>query len=224
MKTDRLFDPDWIRATQLERYGFGGDRPVLLYAPTGAKMNSLEIMGEDAIDRIIRCGQFDLIVKPHDHPKNKTIDWFGRLSRFEGAHCRVTSELDVIPLLRLADLLITDASSVASEYALLDRPIVFLDTPKLIERALAAKDSALDLHTWGREGGLVSRGPGDVVTTIERSLAGPDERAQVRQAMANDLFYNPGTATDAAMDWVERTLLGRTAFQPLLADVASASR
>lgn len=43
---------------------------------------------------------------------------------------------DILPTLFLADLLISDASSVANEYTLLDRPIVFLDVPEMIEAAV----------------------------------------------------------------------------------------
>ena len=44
----------------------------------------------------------------------------------------------------VADLLISDASSVSNEYALLDRPMVFLDVPKLLKTA-RGKGSMVDL-------------------------------------------------------------------------------
>ena len=63
---------------------------------------------------------------------------------------------DVILTLFAADLLITDASSVANEYALLDRPIVFLDVPELLAAA-GGEGSAPDLETWGRRAARSSR-------------------------------------------------------------------
>lgn len=201
MKTDRLLNGELSRSQLLERYGFDGSRPVLLYAPTGEKHNSLEIMGEEVIDRLTRSDNYDLLIKPHDHPK-KEIDWSARLNRFEGNHCRVAREFDVIPLLSLADLLISDASSVSSEYSLLDRPMIFLDVPKLIEKARLKPNSMVDLETWGRKCGLVVKKPGDIEEAVERSLQSPRWQSEMRRAMAKDLFYNPGRATDMAISWL----------------------
>ena len=49
-----------------------------------------------------------------------------------------------------ADLLITDASSVANEYTLLDRPIVFIDVPELFELTLS-KHARLDLEARAKK-------------------------------------------------------------------------
>ncbi len=207
MKTDRLLNRTLDRARLLSRYGFDGSRPVLLYAPTGQKYNSLETMGESVIKRIAASGKYDLIIKPHDHPKNTKINWFEKLESLCGAHVQITRELDVIPLLFLADLLITDASSVSSEYSLLDRPILFLDVPKLLERAQSGSGSQLDLDSWGRRVGMIAATSDEVVPMIDESLANPGQFASQRQAMAADLFYNPGSATEAAVDWFKTAFL-----------------
>ena len=107
---------------------------------------------------------------------------------------RLVRQPDVIPTLFAADLLITDASSVANEYALLDRPIVFLDVPELLAAA-GGEGSALDLETWGRRGGEVVAGPADIVAAVERGLTDPGARSEVRREIMRDLFYNPGRAT-----------------------------
>ena len=207
MKTDRLVNGELDRARLLSKFGIDGRRPILLYAPTGAKHNSLETMGEEIIERLASSGDYDLLIKLHDHPKNRGIDWRQRLAHLESSHCRVVTELDVIPLLFIADALLSDASSVANEYALLDRPIVFLDTPELLGRARDADHSMLDLETWGRRGGLVVERPEDVEAAVDQSLLQPGQHSEIRRAMVKDLFYNPGGATDAAMSWLREHLL-----------------
>ena len=203
-KTDRLLDGTLDREAILERHGLSGDRPVLLYAPTGAKRNSLETMGEELIQRLSATGDYDLLVKPHDHPKHK-IDWFERLAPLENEHVRLVRGPDVIPSLFVADLLISDASSVVNEYALLDRPIVFLDVPELLEAA-GGEGSALDLDTWGRRGGEIAGDPRAAIAAVAGALRDPGRRSDVRAGIVEDLFYNPGTATDAAMDWLHEEL------------------
>jgi len=210
MKTDALLNGSLDRSQLLQKTGLAGDRPVILYAPTGAKRNSLETMGEEVIARLVEDDRFDLLIKLHDHPKNRGTDWAQRLSRFEGAHCKLVRDPDVVPFLYLADLLISDASSVANEYALLDRPIIFLDTPELIEAARTAKGSMLDLNGWGRKGGTVVERPDDIAQAVETCLAQSEGGSEVRQAIAHDLFYNAGGATETAMAWLEANVLTRS--------------
>lgn len=208
-KTDLLANGRLDRPALLRQYGFDGSRPVILYAPTGEKHNSLEIKGEEVIRRLSESNRFDLLIKLHDHPKNKSIDWRAKLAAFENDHTKVVRGFDVVPVLGLADLLITDASSVSSEYSLLDRPMVFLDVPKLIARMMERKGSMLDMDTWGRHAGVVVKKPEKITDAIDKCLADPAAHSEVRRAMAKDLFYNPGSATDAALAWLQQKYSGQ---------------
>lgn len=205
MKTDRLLDGSLDRKKLLAADGLDGRRPVVLYAPTGQKHNSLETMGEQVIAKLVADGRFDVVLKRHDHPKFD-IDWNARLAPLVGPRFRITSEPDVIKLLSIADLLITDASSVSSEFSLVDRPMLFLDVPELLAKAEKKQDALMDLDTWGRKGGTVVAGPDDVVDAVADGLAHPQSKGEIRRAMAADLFFNPGTATDHAFAWFEQAV------------------
>jgi hypothetical protein len=206
-KTDRLLDGSLDRAAIRRRLGFDGSRPVLLYAPTGAHDNSLETIGEELLARLNGQDRYDVIVKPHDHPK-KPIDWRARLAPLEGRHLRLAREPDVIPLMVASDLLVSDASSVATEYTLLDRPIVFLDVPELLAAAAGGDDERLDLATWGRRGGRVAGDCDEALDAIADELAAPDERLRdVRRELRADCFFHPGAATAAAVDWLGEHVL-----------------
>ena len=207
-KTDPLVNGTLDRASILARHGFDGSRPLVLYAPTGQKHNSLETMGEEVLKRLADCGSFDVLVKLHDHPK-EGIDWPARLASMEGPRMRLARESDIIPLLFAADLLITDASSVSSEYSLLDRPMIFLDVPKLISKS-QKKNSNLDLQTWGRRGGLLVEQASDIVPAVQSSLAESQKLSSLRREMAADLFYNAGNATEVALQHVHQILAGTT--------------
>jgi hypothetical protein len=204
-KLDKLLDGTLDRSAILKRVGFSGRRPVILYAPTGQKDNSLEHTGEAVLERLRATGKYDILIKLHDHPRDRGTDWPTRLKPLLDKHTRLATGLDVVPYMFVADLLLTDASSVSNEFALLDRPMVFLDVPQLLA-AMTRKGVALDLDTWGRKGGITARWPDEAVEAIAWSLAHPRHASKLRRAMARDLFYNPGHATDAAMDWVTRRL------------------
>lgn len=203
-KTDRLLDGSIDLAAVRAELGFTGDRPVVMYAPTGAHDNSLETFGVDAIRALAATGDYNILVKPHDHPK-KDIDWYERLAPLETEHLRLLRAADSIPALVASDVLISDASSIANEWLLLDRPLVFLDVPELLTAA-ATEDDRLDLETWGRKGGLVARDAASTVRAVANSVAHPHEGSAIRRRIAEDLFYNPGTATEAAVTWLRTTL------------------
>jgi hypothetical protein len=207
-KTDRLLDGTLDRRAILRGLGFTGERPVVMFAPTGAHDNAMERYGEELVTYLAGTGEYDVLVKPHDHAKAE-IDWFARLRPLETEHTRLLREYDSVPALFASDVLISDASSIANEYLLLDRPLVFLDVPELLASA-AGEDDRLDLDTWGRKGGTVA---GDVVEAeraVAAGLADPGAQSAMRQAIASDLFFNPGTATPAALDWL-RTEMRLTA-------------
>ncbi len=96
----------------------------------------------------------------------------------------------------IADALISDASSVANEYTLLDRPIVFIDVPELFEKY---RDS-IDLEGWGQSSGPVAKTVEDVHRHLEASFSDPSTYAAQRRRIAEEGFYHPGRATDAAME------------------------
>ena len=200
-KLDRLVDGTLDRRAILGSLGFGGERPVILYAPTGQRDNSLEHTGEAVLERLRRTGRYDVLIKLHDHPRDRGTDWAARLAPLLDDHTKLVRDLDVVPWLYSADLLITDASSVSNEYSLLDRPMVFLDVPEMLA-AMQKKGVALDLDTWGRKGGDVVHWPDEAVDAVANALAHPAAHGEVRRAMAADLFYNPGRATDAAVNWI----------------------
>jgi len=204
-KLDRLVDGSLDRRALLRRVRFTGRRPILLYAPTGQVGNSLEHTGEAVLQRLKKTGKYDILIKLHDHPRDRGVDWPARLQPLLDDHTRLVKDFDVVPYMYLADLLITDASSVSNEYALLDRPMVFLDVPQLLAN-MRRKGVALDLETWGRKGGATVQWPDEAVEAVASALAHPRRDGAVRRAMARDLFYNPGHATDAAVSWIMQRL------------------
>lgn len=204
--TDRLVDKSLERDVLLRWYGLDGDRPILLYAPTGQPGNSLELMGEEVLARLDETDRYLVLVKPHRQTPERPYDWTARLRSYPWRNVIVLDDLDMIPPLHMSDLLITDASSIATEYALLDRPMVFLDVPKLVARVVAAAGSELDLASWARGAGTVISGPDEIASAVANGLAHPRARSAVRRATAADFFYNPGRATIAAAAWLDRRL------------------
>lgn len=187
-KADALVNGELDRSETLRKLGIDPALPTALFAPTGEKHNALESMGIEVIWRIAQAGTWNLLVKPHDHPKNK-INWFEELAPLQNDRIKIVKDLDVVPLLNAADLLITDASSVAVEYTLLDRPIIFLDVPKMLKK-VTERAPSLDLDTYGRKIGTVVKKPSTIVAALDAS-----RECEVRKTMARHVFHRPGHAS-----------------------------
>lgn len=205
-KLDRLVDGTLQRDAVLRQLGLDPRRRTLLYAPTWSKkVSSLENHGE-ALLRALAQVDAQVLVKLHDNsfdPRKASRDWRTAVRALAGdGRVRLMEQADVVPLMAAADLLVSDASSVANEFTLLDRPLVFVDVPALPSRL---KPKA-DLDTWGRKAGFLASGPHDLVEVIETAFDRPRQHAEVRRALAADLFATPGRATDAAMTAIDAAL------------------
>jgi CDP-glycerol glycerophosphotransferase (TagB/SpsB family) len=200
-KVDCLVDGSLRRADILARLGLDPARPTILHAPTWSAASSLNLMGVELIDGLLRRS-WNVIVKLHDRSRDPRpfysggVDWVGRLSQLmtgRGGH--LADGADICPYLAAADVMITDHSSAGFEYLLLDRPLVRIHVPELLRSSninedyvalLAEAAASVDDHTAA-------------LTAVERGLAEPAARSGSRQQVAGDLFYKAGTATARAV-------------------------
>ncbi|MCX7013154.1 MAG: CDP-glycerol glycerophosphotransferase family protein [Candidatus Sumerlaeota bacterium] len=203
-KTDRLVDGSLDRDAILRRLGLDPARKTVLYAPTWRKESSLYSLGRDAM-RDLGAMPINLLIKLHDlvmDPATNPVDWRAELPKYARENVRVIEDVDIIPYLFVTDVLISDASSVANEFTLLDRPILFIDVPALFERY---KDS-IDLGGWGRRTGEVVADMQELRAALDRAFENPSERSEIRRAAAADIFYHPGRATEQAAQALYRLL------------------
>ncbi len=201
-KLDCLFDGSLDRAATLARHNLDPARRTVLFAPSIGEFSALYRMGEEVI-RDVGSMDVNLVVKLHDHflfrPEAYEANWPERIQALAAGMPNVvlTRDRSVAPLLHAADVLISDFSSVASEFTLLDRPIVFIETPEVWEQEMFR--SIHDLATWGYKTGALVGKPAELRAAVEQALANPGALSEVRRAAARDYFYNPGRATDVAV-------------------------
>jgi hypothetical protein len=180
-------------------------------------------MGEAVIDALSDLG-VNVIVKLHDRSRSTTargsggIDWIARLSRFAARGVRIVPDADVSPYLFIADLLVTDHSSVGFEYMLLDRPIVILDSPELVERAKINQQKVDLLRSAAR----VAHSAAEAVSLVREELSRPAPLGAARRNIASTLFYRAGTAT-ARAERAVYDLLGLPVPEPAVSAVAYTS-
>jgi hypothetical protein len=203
-KVDCLVDGSLDRPAILRELAFDPSTPTIIYAPTWSPYSSLNGMGEAIIDALAAEG-LQVIIKLHDRSYDPGergsggIDWAARLLRFEShPRVRIAREADGSPFLVAADAMVSDHSSIAFEYMLLDRPIVVIDRPELIVKAGISTDKVRRL----RSAAEVAQNPREMAAAVVRGLRDPDCRSAERRRTARELFHEPGTATSRALQLI----------------------
>lgn len=197
-KADCLVNGSFSRDDVLARLRLDGSRPTVIYAPTWSAHSSLNAVGERVITTLADAG-LNVIVKLHAcsyTPRGSGgVDWRTRLGGpGERPTVRLVEEADASPYLVASDLLITDHSTVGFEFMLLDRPVVVLHQPELLEGARINPDKVTLLRSAAR---LVSH-TASLAAVVMEELSSPNRLSAERRRAASTLFYRPGEATDRA--------------------------
>jgi hypothetical protein len=217
-KSDRLLQGHYDRSEVLGQLDLDAGRKTVLYAPAWDAGGSLRCFGEQVIEQLLSFGDINVVAKLHPvsyTPRTSSnfewyaggVDWVDRFRRFESnPRFRHVTSYQVDPLLVASDVLVTDFSSVALEFIVLDKPVIYLDCPEYFEKTLRlpAYDSDPDYvrndprANAGRHVGVVVDHVSELATAVARCLANPEEGTQKRRELAGMLLYNPGKGADAA--------------------------
>jgi hypothetical protein len=198
-KVDCLVDGSLDRRALAARFGLDANRPTVVYAPTWSEYSSLNTMGEAVIAALADAG-LNVIVKLHvcsyTARGSGGVDWRARLRPFEARpNVVLVEDPDACPCLVVSDLLVTDHSTVGFEFMVLDRPVVVLDQPELVERARINPEKVRLLQSAAR----VVTAPGRLAEAVRQELEQPERLSALRRRVASQLFYGCGTATDRAV-------------------------
>lgn len=98
-----------------------------------------------------------------------------------------------------ADMLIADATSLAYEFASLDRPVVNLNAPWYYEES-----DTSSLRFWKFIPGAQVDEPQDLIPTVELALTDPPKWAALRNEAINAVYPNRGLAAQAASSAIEK--------------------
>ena len=200
-RLDCLVDGSLKRDEILTSMGIDPARKTVLYAPTWSKYSSVATMGEEIVKRLGEAG-FTVIVKLHDRSRQGDdyhsggVDWGQRLLPLLEANDGVLATgSNSSSYLMAADVLITDHSSVGFEYLLLDRPLIRIHVPELLEKT----DIEPTYVQLMMEAATSVTNGDELVAAVEESFADAGLKSEARRRVAGEMFYAPGTATARAV-------------------------
>ncbi len=193
-KSDRVLRGELTKEIARAKYNLP-DKPTILYAPTHGALSSFFSWGLQICQSVPE--EWNLIVKPHPVLATTTAA--------EGAGGEVISrvknylekrgalwlplEPDVVPLMAASDALITDYSSVAEEYLVFDRPLIFADhlaNATGRDRQQRDKGDWAELFAIGERVTEIGAMPNAVAGVLQR----PQEQGSARRTMRDFVFEN----------------------------------
>ncbi len=162
-------------------YGLNNDSPVILYAPTFPPKYTSAPDLLPAITGLKDKYQWLIKFHPLMNP-----DIRNEYESLKDDRFKICDRLNVIDYMLLADLLITDTSSVAYEFLPFNRPLITF-------RAIARQDKGINIQD-ARE----------LSSAIERSLVAPMEFESQRKKYLNQIHpHSDGNSARRILDCIE---------------------
>jgi CDP-Glycerol:Poly(glycerophosphate) glycerophosphotransferase len=202
-KLDALINRSYDEVEIKSRLGLDLSCPTIIYSPTWDKGASLRTDGVKIIETLARL-KVNVVVKLHQmslYPPEHVhgtggVDWRKELIRLQNDLPNVFPVFDhnCNQYLVISDIMVTDVSGIAYEYAMLDRPLIFMDAPGYFKNNPQAPDKKLR-----KKIGIVVKTPAELPAAIQRSLDSPGEFSSQRKKFTENLLYNPGKSTDEAV-------------------------
>jgi len=190
---------------QLENYNAGkngeteSNVPVILIAPSWGTKNILTEMGTELISLLLREG-FKVILRPH--PLFMKSDVLAKIREgFKSTHFNIEDSNKGNHAIFFADLLISDYSGIAYEYAFLrERPVLFIDVPKKINNMEWKQYSISPIELGLREklGIIVAANAEETYRAVIKLLDSHHLYKDEIKRLRENHVYNFGSCADAA--------------------------
>jgi len=193
-KSDAFVRGEISREMMLEKYQLP-NRPTVLYAPTTGALSSFYSWGMEICEAV--PADCNLIVKPHPAlittSKKEGVGWaeieeIKNYLQHRGA-LWLPLEPDVTPLMAASDVLVTDYSSVAEEFLVFNKPIIFADhLANATGRDRAHRDNG-DWEALFNAGEQVTD-KSTFKRVLGKVLFSQDDRNEQRQQLRDYVFEN----------------------------------
>ncbi len=180
-KLDTLFTPI-DKNTFCRENSIDPNKPILLWAPTfNFELSSIPVLWTQ-IRQLISLGQ--VLIKTHGSTDIFFTNQLQSLaSQYKDIH--YIEDLDSTPYMKIADLMITDVSSVMFEFAALDKPLVLVNNPHMKEYKNYRPH---DVEYAKRNIGPIIDSVEDLFSVIKAQLENPTMHQDKRKACTQEMF------------------------------------
>lgn len=199
---------DDMRQGYLETHRDG--KKKILIAPSWQKDNIVDSCLDEMLEQLQGRG-YQITVRPHpQHVRHMPEKMAMLQERFKAdPDIEIQTDFSSNSTVFEADLMITDWSAIAYEYAFTTlRPVLFINTPMKVMNPEYTRIDTEPINIWMREriGGVVDPDRMESLPgTVDRLLRQSSDYREKIRLFAEEYIYNPGTSGEAGA----RYLIGR---------------
>lgn len=204
IKSDLLFGSSaQSRETFCSRMGIDAAKKIVLFAPTyNPELSAIPCVAA-GIRKIVDCGTI-LLIKLHNLTDEKWKEMYRNIAATVPGVFYL-EDADYSGMMHAADLMISDVSSIAIEFLLLDKPLVLFNNPRMHEFPLYRPQ---DIEYLTRDAGVQVSSLDGLLRAVAEELAQPGRGSETRQRYAQALDHgrdggSARRAAEAIMDWVQ---------------------
>ena len=198
---------DEMRKDYLSQKQQRHEQPIILIAPSWQKDNIVDSCLDELLEQLVPLG-YRVVVRPHPQHVRHMPEKMAQLKERFASNPDVEIQTDFSSNSTVfeADLMITDWSGIAYEYAFTTyKPVLFIDTPMKIMNPEYEKIGIVPFNVRVREklGAVVKpQEMNRIPETVQSLLQKAQEYAADIQSEANQNVYNQGTSAEVGARYI----------------------
>lgn len=204
-QTDALFDN--TDTDSYEKLNLNRSLPIVLYAPVWSSIETF-LSDVQRTCQILSSLEVNLLIKMHDkfyYKEVNKINWRQYLNTLleRNTNIRLINDFDIVPYMRISDLLVSDASAVVHQFSILDKPIVCM---KIEIDKFKKWWPNLDQAAYSNRAVIEAPAGEALKEAVLEELNSPRSLSRERQAMSREYFYNIGFSASCAVGKIYQLL------------------
>lgn len=172
-------------------------KKIFIYMPTfrdtGKDISSW--LKSDGLKQFLSDNNAILVCKLHPFDKN-SLDF-----KLTEEFYKMDSNSDIYPVLKYSDALISDYSSIAFDYLLLDKPIIY-HVPDLQEYQDTCRGFYMPYEEFAV--GEITRNEEEILSAMKNVIDGVDNYKEQRKVLRDKMFkYQDGKNCERVIEWIK---------------------
>ena len=214
-KLDLILHPDQTEINQLKDQYEIRDQFIILYTPHWNPYGSLQKFGLDMIHEISQIPDVVILIKVHHFLfiRYKENNWQQKINSFCSNHpnVKMVSDPNTQKIFPLGDIMITDTGTTAAfEFSLMDKPVFiycnndWFDDEKNVD--VEVERELIDMAVCFDEIKQICEFIKQLKNNDTAFMKEIQEQKLKQKQLINKYLFNPGSATEAALEIIEREL------------------
>lgn len=190
------------------------DKKTILIAPSWQKDNIVDSCLDEMLEQLQGIG-YKIIVRPHPQHVRHMPERMEQLkARFaENDNIEIQTDFSSSSTVFEADMVITDWSSIAYEYAFTTyKPVIFVDTPMKIMNPEYQKIDVVPINIWLRDmiGGTIKPENMDqIAPLVQKVMADKEMYYEKIDNLVHEYVYNLGSASKVGAQYIISAIQGK---------------